>query len=317
MAPKALITGISGQTGSYLAALLFIKGYEVSGIIRRSSSINTTRIDPIFSQLHLYYGDMTDADSLNRIVREVQPDETYNLAAQSHVRTSFDIPVYTADADALGTLRLLEAVRNNVPQSKFYQASSSEMFGSAAPPQNETTPFHPRSPYAVAKVFAYHAAVNYRESYGMFVSNGILFNHESSRRGETFVTRKIVKGLINIKRGLQTELRLGNLNAKRDWGYAGDYAEAIWRILQHSESDDFVVATGETYSVREFLDEAADLIGIDWTKYVVIDPKYYRPAEVDVLQGDASKIKRVLGWEPKITFSELVRLMVAAERSYD
>ena len=310
---KALITGISGQTGSFLAELLLEKGYEVHGIIRRSSSLNTGRIDHIFSKLHLYYGDMTDSESLNRIVREVGPDEIYHLAAMSQVRTSFDIPLYTADTDALGTLRLLEAIRNNAPYAHFYQASSSEMFGSAPPPQNEATPFHPRSPYGVAKVFAYWATVNCRESYGLFASNGILFNHESERRGETFVTRKIVKGLVNIKRGRQFELRLGNLDARRDWGYAGEYAEAIWRILQHRQPDDFVIATGETHTVREFLEEAANLLDMDPYSHVIIDSKYYRPAEVDVLQGDASKAKRELDWEPKIKFKELVRIMIEAE----
>lgn len=314
---KAFLTGISGQTGSFLAELLLAKGYEVHGLIRRSSSINTGRIDHIFDKLNLYYGDLSDANSLNELIQKTQPDEIYSLAAQSHVRVSYDIPLYTADTTGLGTLRLLEAVRVNAPKARFYQASSSEMFGSSPAPQNEETPFHPRSPYGVAKVFGYWSTVNYRESYGMFASNGILFNHESERRGETFVTRKIVKGLVNIKRGKQKELRLGNLWAKRDWGYAGDYAEAIWKILQHWRPDDFVIATGETHTVNDFLNVAANRLDICWLDHVIIDTKYCRPAEVDVLQGDASKAKRVLNWEPKVKFEQLVELMIEKELAND
>lgn len=315
MAPKALVTGVTGQTGSFLCELLLEKGYEVHGILRRSSSFNTGRIDHIFDRLQLHYGDLSDANSLNDIVRTVQPNEVYNLGAQSHVRVSYDIPFYTADVTALGTLRLLEAVRINAPEARFYQASSSEMFGSAPAPQNETTPFHPRSPYGVSKVFAYWSTINYRESYNLFASNGILFNHESERRGETFVTQKIVKGLVNIFLGRQKVLRLGNLDAKRDWGYAGDYAEAIWGILQHEKPDDFVIATGETHTVREFLEEVGHLLCMDPYPFVVRDLKYIRPAEVDVLQGDASKAKRLLNWSPKIRFKELVKLMVEKELS--
>jgi GDPmannose 4,6-dehydratase len=310
---KALITGITGQDGSYLAELLLNKGYEVHGIIRRSSSINTDRIDHIFGDLRLHYGDLTDANSLNCIVGSQKFDEVYNLGAQSHVRTSFDIPDYTSTVDALGTLRLLEAVRHyGVP--KFYQASSSELFGKAVEvPQNEETPFYPRSPYGVAKQFAYWMTINYRESQGMFACNGILFNHESPRRGETFVTQKIVKSLVRISKGSKEKLALGNLKAQRDWGYAKEYVEAMWLVMQRNKPDDFVIATGETHSVRDFLDEAASLLGLDWRNYVVVDPKYYRPTEVDILLGDASKAKRVLGWEPKVKFKELVRIMVEAE----
>lgn len=308
---KALITGITGQDGSYLAELLLSKGYEVHGIIRRSSSFNTGRIDHIFKDLQLHYGDLTDASSLARIVENVRPDEVYNLAAQSHVRTSFDIPEYTADAGALGTLRLLDAIKGK--GIKFYQASSSEMFGSALPPQSEQTPFHPRSPYGVSKVFSYWMTVNYRESYEMHASNGILFNHESPRRGETFVTRKIAKAAVRILCGKQDKLVLGNLDAKRDWGYAKDFVEAMWLMLQQPKPDDYVIATGETHSVREFLDEAFGYLELDWREYVVIDSKYFRPAEVDVLLGDPWKAKNTLGWEPKTKFKELVRLMVEAE----
>ena len=312
---KALITGITGQSGSYLAELLLEKGYEVHGIIRRSSSFNTQRIDHVFDQLNLHYGDLSDAGALSKVVQSVQPDEVYNLGAQSHVRTSFDIPDYTSDVDALGTLRLLEAIKTLAPEARFYQASSSELFGKVVEtPQRETTPFYPRSPYGIAKQFAYWTTVNYREAYGMFACNGILFNHESPRRGETFVTRKIVKAAVRIAAGLQDKLYLGNLDAKRDWGFAKEFVEAMWLMLQQDKPDDFVIATGETHSVREFLDEAFGYLGLDWHKYVEMDERYFRPAEVDLLLGDASKAKRVLGWESKIKFRELVRLMVDAER---
>jgi GDPmannose 4,6-dehydratase len=318
---KALITGITGQDGSYLSELLLDKGYEVHGIVRRSSSFNTNRIDHLYRDPHeqnvrvfTHYGDLTDAVALARLIYELQPDEIYHLGAQSHVRVSFDIPEYTFDVTAGGTLRLLDAMREaGCENVRFYQASSSEMFGSAAPPQDESTPFHPRSPYAVAKVGAYWATVNYREAYGMFASNGILFNHESPRRGETFVTRKITRALARIKAGLQDKLYLGNLDAKRDWGYAPDYAEAMWLMLQAPEPDDYVVATGETHSVREFLEAAFTHAGLDWEQYVEIDPRYFRPSEVDVLLGDASKARDRLGWEAKTRFDELVRLMVDAD----
>ena len=310
---KALITGVTGQDGSYLAELLLEKGYEVHGIIRRSSSFNTGRIDHIFDSLHLHYGDLTDSSSLCKLLRSVQPDEVYNLGAQSHVRTSFDIPEYTADADALGVLRLLEAVKD-CGRPKFYQASSSELYGKVLEtPQSETTPFYPRSPYGVAKQFAFWTTVNYRESYDMFACNGILFNHESPRRGETFVTRKIVKALCEIERGERKHLNLGNLDARRDWGYAKEYVEAMWLMMQQLEPDDFVIATGEVHSVREFLDETAAYLGIEWSKFVSIDPRYFRPAEVDLLLGDAAKAERILGWKPKVKFKELVRVMVDAE----
>lgn len=312
---RALVTGITGQDGSYLAELLLEKGYEVHGIIRRSSSFNTQRIDHVFDQLNLHYGDLSDAGALNKIVQSIEPDEVYNLGAQSHVRTSFDIPDYTSDVDALGTLRLLEAIKTLAPEARFYQASSSELFGKVVEtPQRETTPFYPRSPYGIAKQFAYWTTVNYREAYGMFACNGILFNHESPRRGETFVTRKIVKAAVRIAAGLQDKLYLGNLDAKRDWGFAKEFVEAMWLMLQQDKPDDFVIATGETHSVREFLDEAFGYLGLDWHKYVEMDERYFRPAEVDLLLGDASKAKRVLGWESKIKFRELVRLMVDAER---
>ncbi|UCC68782.1 MAG: GDP-mannose 4,6-dehydratase [Armatimonadota bacterium] len=321
MAKKALITGVTGQDGSYLAELLLEKGYEVHGIIRRSSSFNTGRVMHIFQDIHeenpqfsLRYGDLTDSAGLAAILHDVMPDEVYNLGAQSHVRVSFDIPEYTADVGALGTIRLLEAIRSIGHECKFYQASSSEMFGAAAEiPQNERTPFHPRSPYAVAKVAAYWAAVNYREAYGMFASNGILFNHESPRRGETFVTRKITRALARIVKGEQGELYLGNLDAKRDWGYAKDYVETMWLMLQAEKPDDYVVATGEARSVREFLAEAFGLVNLRWEDYVRIDPRYFRPSEVDVLQGDAGKARRVLNWEPRVTFEELVRIVVEAD----
>jgi len=317
---KALITGITGQDGSYLAELLLSKGYEVHGIIRRSSSFNTGRIDHLYRDPHEegvrlfnHYADLSDPVALARLLYELQPDEIYHLGAQSHVRVSFDMPVYTFDITAMGTVRILEAMRETGVSARFYQASSSEMFGSAPPPQSETTPFHPRSPYGVAKVAAYWAAVNYREAYGMYVANGILFNHESPRRGETFVTRKITRAVARIKAGLQDKLYLGNLDAKRDWGYAPDYVEAMWRILQAPEPGDFVIATGEQHSVREFCELAFSHVGLDWRDYVEIDPRYFRPAEVDSLLGDASKARRELGWEPKVGFEELVRIMVDAD----
>lgn len=310
---RALVTGITGQDGSYLAELLLEKGYEVHGIIRRSSSINTDRIDHIFDDLHLHYSDLTDCSSMFTLLSRNQFDEVYNLGAQSHVRTSFDIPEYTADVDALGTLRLLEAARQ-AGVEKFYQASSSELFGKVLEtPQKETTPFYPRSPYGVAKQFAYWTTVNYRESYDMFACNGILFNHESPRRGDTFVTQKIVKAAVRIHRGDRRPLLLGNLEARRDWGYAKDYVEAMYLMMQHTTPDDFVIATGETHSVSEFLTEAFGYLGLDWVPHVKIDPRYFRPAEVDLLLGDASKARWDLGWEPKTKFKELVKIMVDAE----
>ena len=318
---RALITGITGQDGSYLAELLLSKGYEVHGIIRRASTFNTGRIDHLYHDPHiqdvrlfLHYGDLSDSVNLVKLLYELKPDEIYHLGAQSHVRVSFDIPEYTADITGIGAIRILEAIRETGVRPRFYQASSSEMFGKAAEvPQRETTPFHPRSPYGVAKVFAYWATVNYRESYGLFAANGILFNHESPRRGETFVTRKISRAVAFIKAGLQDKLYLGNLDAKRDWGYAPEYVEATWRILQQDQPDDYVIATGETHTVREFCELAFGHVGLDWQKYVATDPRYLRPAEVDLLLGDASKAKRVLGWEPKTRFKELVRLMVDAD----
>jgi len=317
---KALITGITGQDGSYLAELLLAKGYEVYGIIRRSSSFNTGRIDHLYQDPHdnprlkLIYGDLLDSSVLSKILRTIKPDEVYNLAAQSHVRVSFDIPEYTADSVALGTLRLLEAIRHENLKTKFYQASSSEMFGKVlSVPQNEDTPFNPRSPYACAKVFAHHIAKTYRDAYGMFICSGILFNHESPRRGETFVTKKITKAVARIKLGKQQHLYLGNLEAKRDWGYAPEYVEAMWRMLQHNEPDDYVIATGETHSVQEFVEEAFSSVGLNWKDHVKIDPKYFRPAEVDLLLGDYSKAKKKLGWEPKMTFKQLVKIMVEAD----
>jgi len=318
--PRALITGITGQDGSFLAEQLLEKGYEVHGLVRRSSSFNTERIDHLYRDPHeeqvklfLHHGDLSDSSRLVRLVYEIQPDEVYHLGAQSHVRTSFDIPEYTSDVTGMGTVRLLEAIRDAQVETRFYQASSSEMFGATPPPQNEGSPFHPRSPYAVAKVTAFWISVNYRESYGMHVSNGILFNHESERRGETFVTRKITRGLAAIHLGLQDKLYLGNLDAKRDWGYAPDFTDAMWRMVQRDMPDDFVIATGEMHSVREFLDEAAAHLGLDWEEAVEIDPKYYRPAEVDALCGDASKAKERLGWEPQVKFSELVRIMIDSD----
>ncbi len=311
---KALITGITGQDGSYLAELLLDKGYAVHGLVRRSSSFNTWRIDHVRERLELHYGDLIDAHSLVRTLQLVQPDEIYNLGAQSHVKVSFEMPEYTADATGMGVLRLLDAVRELGVQTRLYQAGSSEMYGKVREtPQRETTPFHPRSPYAAAKMFAHWVAVNYRESYGLFVCNGILFNHESPRRGENFVTRKITRGLAAIRQGRAGELRLGNLDAKRDWGHARDYVEAMWLMLQQDQPDDYVIATGETHSVQEFLEEAFGYVGLDWRKYVVVDPKYFRPAEVDLLLGDPTKAKTVLGWRPKVSFRELVRAMVDAD----
>jgi GDPmannose 4,6-dehydratase len=317
---KALITGITGQDGSYLTEFLLSKGYTVYGIIRRSSSFNTGRIDHLYQDPHdtntkmrLVYGDLNDASSLNKVIRTIAPDEIYNLGAQSHVRVSFDVPEYTGEITALGTVRLLEAIRETGVKTKFYQASSSEMFGNAPSPQSETTPFEPRSPYAAAKLYAHWMTVNYRDGYGIFACNGILFNHESPRRGETFVSRKITKAVARIKLGLQEKLFLGNLDAKRDWGYAGDYVEAIWLMLQQPEPDDFVIATGETHSVRDFLDEAFGYVKLDWKKYVEIDPRYYRPTEVDLLLGDPSKAMQKLGWRPKVKFPDLVRMMVDAD----
>jgi GDPmannose 4,6-dehydratase len=312
---RALITGITGQDGSYLAELLLEKNYEVWGSLRRSSSFNTGRIDHIFKYLNLRYADLTDAASIENLIAESCPDEVYNLGAQSHVKTSFDIPEYTADATAIGALHMLQYVRTYGPDVRFYQASSSEMFGSTPPPQNETTTFHPRSPYGVAKVYAHNMTVNFREGYGLHASCGILFNHESPRRGDTFVTKKIVNGAVNIYHGLQGSLKLGNLDAKRDWGYAPEYVEGMYRMLQQDKPDDYVLATGETHTIREFCAETFTYLGMNYKDYVEIDPKYYRPAEVDVLQGDASKAKRVLGWEPKVKFKELVQLMVDAEMS--
>jgi GDPmannose 4,6-dehydratase len=321
MAKRALITGITGQDGSYLAELLLAKGYEVFGIIRRSSSFNTSRIDHIYQDPHesgrrlkLVYGDLNDASSLNKILRDVQPHEIYNLGAQSHVRVSFDVPEYTAEVGALGAVRLLEAIRETGIKPRFYQASSSELFGKAREiPQRETTPFHPRSPYAAAKLYAYWITVNYRESYGLYACNGILFNHESPRRGETFVTRKITRAAAAIKLGRQEKLFLGNLDAKRDWGYAPDFVEAMWLMLQQDAPDDYVIATGETHSVRELLDEAFGRVGLDWQKYVEVDARYFRPAEVDVLIGDPTKAREKLGWQPKVGFTELVHIMVDAD----
>ena len=311
---KAFITGITGQDGSYLAELLLEKGYEVHGLVRRSSSFNTWRIDHIRDRIALHYGDLVDQASLLRTLAAVGPHEVYNLAAQSHVKVSFEMPEYTTDVTAQGVLRLLDAVRDLKLPARVYQAGSSEMFGLVQEtPQSERTPFYPRSPYGVSKVFGHWMAVNYRESYGIHVSNGILFNHESPRRGENFVTRKITMGLAAIKQGRAKELRLGNLDAKRDWGFAGDYVEAMWRMLQQEKPDDYVIATGETHSVREFVEESFGYAGLDWKKHVVIDEKYFRPAEVDLLLGDPTKAKQALGWEPKVTFKALVKLMVDAD----
>lgn len=323
MAKRALITGITGQDGSYLTELLLAKDYEVHGIIRRSSSFNTARLDSIYKDPHssdtklfLHYGDLTDAQNLTNLVLDVEPDEIYNLGAQSHVRISFDAPVYTLQATGAGTLNVLEAARqlNKHRPVRVYQASSSEMFGEVVEtPQSETTPFRPQSPYACAKVYAFHQTVNYRKAYGLFASNGILFNHESPRRGETFVTRKITRAATRIKVGLQEKLFLGNLDAKRDWGYAKDYVEAMWLMLQHDEPDDFVVATGQTQSIRDFLDYVFGYLDLDWHDYVEIDPRYFRPSEVDLLLGDYSKAKRLLGWEPQVDCKQLAEIMVAAD----
>jgi GDPmannose 4,6-dehydratase len=326
MPKRALITGITGQDGSYLTELLTAKGYEVFGLVRRSSSLERRRIDPLThkaaagaeeeepSHIHLLYGDMTDSISLNRIVRDVRPDEVYNLAGQSHVRVSFEMPEHTANIDALGTLRLLDAIHEARVDARYYQASSSELFGKTEElPLNESSPFHPRSPYAVSKLFGYWMTINYREAYGMYACNGILFNHESPRRGENFVTRKITLGAARIKLGLQDKLTLGNLEARRDWGFARDYMEAAWAMLQQEEPDDYVVATGETHSVRDFLDEAFGHLDLDWHKYVETDAKYLRPAEVDVVVGDATRARERLGWRPRTTFRELVRMMVDAD----
>ena len=321
MSKKALVTGITGQDGSYLAELLLEKGYEVHGIIRRASTFNTSRLDPIYSDPHfpkhkltLHYGDLSDGSNLSRLLGQIQPDEVYNLAAQSHVRVSFDAPEYTADVTGTGTVRLLEAIREVGIQPRFYQASSSEMYGLVQEvPQKETTPFYPRSPYGCAKMYSYWITINYRESYGMHASNGILFNHESPRRGETFVTRKITRAAAHIKLGLQDKLFLGNLDAKRDWGYAKEYVEAMWLMLQQPEGDDYVVATNETHTIRECLEVAFGRLDLDWKKYVEIDPRYYRPAEVDLLIGDYSKAKKKLGWEPKTTFKGLIELMTDAD----
>ncbi len=317
---KALITGITGQDGSYLTELLLDKGYEVYGVIRRSSSFHTGRIDHLYKDPHepralkLVYGDLTDGSDLSAMMNDIEPDEVYNLGAQSHVRVSFDVPIYTADVDALGTLRLLEALRSIKKPPKFYQASSSEMFGKVAEtPQTEKTPFYPRSPYGCAKVYSFWQTVNYREAYGLFACNGILFNHESPRRGETFVTRKITRAATRIKLGLQEKLFLGNLDAKRDWGYAGDFVEAMYLVLQQDQPDDYVIATGEMHSVREFLDEVFGILELDWHDYVEIDPKYYRPTEVDTLLGDATKAKKKLDWKPKVDFKELARMMTDAD----
>ena len=318
--PRALITGCTGQDGSYLAELLLSKGYEVHGLKRRASLFNTDRVDHIYQDLHehnrhfyLHYGELSDGSCLATLLYDIKPDEVYHLGAQSHVRVSFDVPEFTADVVATGTLRVLEAIRRTGVKTRYYQASSSEQFGSTPPPQTETTVFHPRSPYACAKVFAHGITVNYRESYGMHASCGILFNHESPRRGETFVTRKITRAVAHIKLGLQKKLYLGNLDARRDWGYAPDYVEAMWLMLQQDSPDDYVIGTGQAYSVREFVEASFARVDLDWKDYVEIDPRYFRPAEVDFLLADPSKARRVLGWEPKVTFEELVRIMVDAD----
>jgi GDPmannose 4,6-dehydratase len=317
---KAFLTGITGQDGSYLAELLLNKGYEVHGLIRRSSSFNTERIDHLYHDFHtpdtrlfLHYGDLSVSGQLMDLIHAIQPDEIYHLGAQSHVRVSFDMPEYTGDVTGLGTLRILEAIRKTGIKTKFYQASSSEMFGAASPPQSEKTIFQPRSPYAAAKVYAYYIVQNYRDAYGIFATNGILFNHESPRRGETFVTRKITRAATQIKLGLKDKLFLGNLEAKRDWGFAGDFVEAMWLMLQQDKSDDFVIATGETHSVREFAEKVFTKLDLDYNKFVSVDPRYFRPTEVDVLLGDASKAKKALGWKPKITFDALIDMMIATD----
>ena len=317
---KALITGITGQDGSYLAELLLNKGYAVHGLIRRASTFNTERIDHLYrdfhdpaARIHLYYGDLSVSGQLTDLLHDIQPDEIYHLGAQSHVRVSFDMPEYTGDVTGLGTLRLLEAIRKTGIKTKFYQASSSEMFGAAPPPQNELTPFQPQSPYAAAKVYAYYIVRNYRDAYKLFACNGILFNHESPRRGETFVTRKVTRAATRIKLGLQDKLYLGNLDAKRDWGFAGDYVEAMWLMLQQEKPDDLVIATGETHSVKEFVERVFRKLNLDYQKHVIIDPKYFRPTEVDVLLGDSSKAKNILGWKPRVGFDQLIDMMIEAD----
>ena len=317
---KALITGITGQDGSYLAEFLLCKGYEIHGLIRRASTFNTERIAHLYRDFHdpearvyLHYGDLAVSGQLTDLLHEIQPDEIYHLGAQSHVRVSFDMPEYTGDITGLGTLRLLEAIRKTGIQARFYQASSSEMFGAAPLPQNEVTPFQPQSPYAAAKVYAYYVVRNYRNAYRIFASNGILFNHESPRRGETFVTRKITRAATRIKLGLQEKLYLGNLEAKRDWGFAGDYVEAMWLMLQQERPDDYVIATGETHSVREFAEKVFAKLGLDYQRHVAIDPRYFRPTEVDVLLGDATKARKALGWQPKVDFEKLIDMMIAAD----
>ena len=320
---RALITGITGQDGSYLAELLLSKGYGVHGLIRRASTFNTGRIDHIYTDPHiprtklfLHYGDLSDSGQLTNLIYNIQPDEIYHLGAQSHVRVSFDMPEYTGDITALGTIRILEAIRRSGAKAKFYQASSSEMFGATRPPQNEGSPFYPRSPYAAAKVYSYWMTVNYREGYNLFACNGILFNHESPRRGETFVTRKITRSIANILAGKQKKLYLGNLDARRDWGYAPEYIEAMWLMLQQDKPEDYVIGTGENHSVREFVEDAFSYVSLDWQEYVEIDPRYFRPTEVAHLQADATKVRKRLGWEPKITFKELVRIMVDADMEF-
>jgi len=317
---KALITGITGQDGSYLAELLLNKGYAVHGLIRRASTFNTERIDHLYrdfhdpaARIHLYYGDLSVSGQLTDLLHDIQPDEIYHLGAQSHVRVSFDMPEYTGDVTGLGTLRLLEAIRKTGIKTKFYQASSSEMFGAAPPPQNELTPFQPQSPYAAAKVYAYYIVRNYRDAYKLFACNGILFNHESPRRGETFVTRKVTRAATRIKLGLQDKLYLGNLDAKRDWGFAGDYVEAMWLMLQQEKPDDLVIATGETHSVKEFVEKVFRKLDLDYQKHVIIDPKYFRPTEVDVLLGDSSRAKNILGWKPRVGFDQLIDMMIEAD----
>ena len=317
---KAFLTGITGQDGSYLSELLLSKGYEIHGLIRRSSTFNTDRIDHLYKDAHdpqarmfLHYGDLSISGQLTDLLYDIKPDEIYNLGAQSHVRVSFDMPEYTGDITGLGTLRLLEAIRKTGIKTRFYQASSSEMFGAAPPPQNESTPFQPRSPYAAAKVYSYYIVRNYRDAYNIFASNGILFNHESPRRGETFVTRKITRAAARIKLGLQDKLFLGNLDAKRDWGFAGDYVEAMWMMLQQDNPDDYVIATGETHSVQEFTQRVFSKLDLDWQKYVAIDPRYFRPTEVDILLGDPGKAFRNLGWKPRVGFEELIDIMIAAD----
>lgn len=317
---KALVTGVTGQDGSYLAEFLLGKGYEVHGLIRRSSSFNTARLEPIYQDPHesgvhfrMHYGDLSDSGSLINLIRDLQPEEIYNLGAQSHVKVSFEVPEYTADATGMGAARMLEAIRASGVDTRFYQASSSEMFGSSPPPQNEETPFHPRSPYGVAKVFAHWMTVNYRQAHELFACNGILFNHESPRRGETFVTRKITRAVARIRAGLQTTLYLGNLDSKRDWGYAPEFVEAMWMMLQQDEPDDYVIATGEAHTPKEFAQIAFDHAGLDWEEYVRVDPRYFRPTEVDYLLGDASKGKKALGWSPRVGFNELAGIMVDAD----